>query len=165
MSGGGGGGSVAGGEAGGGESGGDPRGGELVCRLVAATPPYLYSSAGLPHCFFFSELLRGLVRAKRALTPPPQPHWPQPHKRFRAGGHSSAFSVPPPRGSRGRPPSPAPPPANPLAPARVLHGLKRIYSAVADTRPPSKEGPLPAVIGLELVVDYVKHEKEPKVVN
>lgn len=48
-------------------------GGELVCRLVAATPPYLYSPAGLPHAFFFSELLRGLVeaRAKRGASPPP----------------------------------------------------------------------------------------------
>ena len=55
-------------------------GGELVCRLVAATPPYLYSPAGLPHSFFFSELLRGLV-AKRAASPPSSP----PVKRLRCG--------------------------------------------------------------------------------
>ncbi|CAF4825383.1 unnamed protein product [Pieris macdunnoughi] len=37
---------------------------ELVSRLLAATPPYLYSALPLqPHAFFFSEMLRSFVNA------------------------------------------------------------------------------------------------------
>ncbi|KAK9506270.1 hypothetical protein O3M35_008239 [Rhynocoris fuscipes] len=131
-------------------------GGELVCRLVAATPPYLYSPAGLPHCFFFSELLRGLVeaRAKRPASPPPSSISAH-QKRFRLAGPDSAFSTPP---------------NCPLSPRKTSHSsntsnsilprLQHIYATIGEQK---RKEPLPAVIGLELVVDYVKHErKEPK---
>jgi len=49
--------------------GSDPRGGDLVSRLLAATPPYLYSFAP-PNSFFFSEMLRSFVHAKQ---PPENP--------------------------------------------------------------------------------------------
>lgn len=37
---------------------------ELVHRLLAATPAYLYSAPMSPHNFFFSEMLRSIVQAK-----------------------------------------------------------------------------------------------------
>ncbi|KAL1491812.1 hypothetical protein ABEB36_012351 [Hypothenemus hampei] len=37
---------------------------DLVSRLLAATPPYLYNMSLLPNTYFFSEMLRGLVQAK-----------------------------------------------------------------------------------------------------
>jgi hypothetical protein len=80
--------------------------------------------------------------------------------RFKPGGQSSAFSVPHRICSGSGPSSPRPPP-NPLATGRLLSRLHSLYSEINEKRPPTKE-PLPAVIGLELVVDYVKHEKEPK---
>ena len=40
------------------------RNSDLVSRLLAATPPYLYSSPVGPHNFFFSEMLRSLVQAR-----------------------------------------------------------------------------------------------------
>lgn len=39
-------------------------GGDLVSRLLAATPPYLYNVPLTPHSFFFSEMLRSFVQAK-----------------------------------------------------------------------------------------------------
>ncbi|XP_026465120.1 LOW QUALITY PROTEIN: uncharacterized protein LOC113367755 [Ctenocephalides felis] len=45
-------------------SGADIRGGDLVSRLLAATPPYLYSAPAGAHSYFFSEMLRSLVRAR-----------------------------------------------------------------------------------------------------
>lgn len=42
------------------------RNSDLVSRLLAATPPYLYSSPVGPHNFFFSEMLRSLVQARNA---------------------------------------------------------------------------------------------------
>nr|XP_012140775.1 PREDICTED: uncharacterized protein LOC100882074 isoform X1 [Megachile rotundata] len=39
-------------------------GGDLVSRLLAATPPYLYNMPLTPHSFFFSEMLRSFVQAK-----------------------------------------------------------------------------------------------------
>ncbi|XP_018320637.1 uncharacterized protein LOC108733814 [Agrilus planipennis] len=39
---------------------------DLVSRLLAATPPYLYNMPVVPHSFFFSEMLRSLVQAKAA---------------------------------------------------------------------------------------------------
>lgn len=42
----------------------DCRSQDLVSRLLAATPPYLYSAPTGPHSFFFSEMLRSLVQAK-----------------------------------------------------------------------------------------------------
>ncbi|XP_059621165.1 uncharacterized protein LOC132264852 [Phlebotomus argentipes] len=42
----------------------DFRNQDLVSRLLAATPPYLYSAPMAPHNFFFSEMLRSLVQAK-----------------------------------------------------------------------------------------------------
>lgn len=42
----------------------DCRSQEFVSRLLAATPPYLYSSPTGPHSFFFSEMLRSLVQAR-----------------------------------------------------------------------------------------------------
>lgn len=42
----------------------DYRNQELVSRLLAATPPYLYSAPVGPHNFFFSEMLRSIVQAK-----------------------------------------------------------------------------------------------------
>lgn len=129
-------------------------GGELVCRLVAATPPYLYSPAGLPHCFFFSELLRGLVeaRAKRPASPPPSIAAHQ--KRFRLAGPDSAFSSPlshlsPGKGRTSK--------ENTLSTSRLLPRLQRIYTSIGEQK---RKEPLPAVIGLELVVDYVKHERK-----
>lgn len=38
---------------------------ELVSRLLAATPPYLYNMSLLPNSYFFSEMLRSLVQAKQ----------------------------------------------------------------------------------------------------
>lgn len=37
---------------------------DLVSRLLAATPPYLYNSPMVPHTYFFSEMLRSFVQAK-----------------------------------------------------------------------------------------------------
>ncbi|CAH0553836.1 unnamed protein product [Brassicogethes aeneus] len=44
----------------------DFRNTDLVSRLLAATPPYLYNMSLLPNTFFFSEMLRSLVQAKVA---------------------------------------------------------------------------------------------------
>ncbi|KAK2583431.1 hypothetical protein KPH14_009410 [Odynerus spinipes] len=43
-------------------------GGDLVSRLLAATPPYLYNVPLTPHSFFFSEMLRSFVQAKAEAT-------------------------------------------------------------------------------------------------
>lgn len=43
----------------------DFRNTELVSRLLAATPPYLYNMSLLPNSYFFSEMLRSLVQAKQ----------------------------------------------------------------------------------------------------
>lgn len=43
-------------------------GGDLVSRLLAATPPYLYNVPMTPHSFFFSEMLRSFVQAKADTT-------------------------------------------------------------------------------------------------
>ncbi|XP_031836720.2 uncharacterized protein LOC116428776 [Nomia melanderi] len=43
-------------------------GGDLVSRLLAATPPYLYNMPLTPHSFFFSEMLRSFVQAKAEAT-------------------------------------------------------------------------------------------------
>lgn len=48
---------------------------DLVSRLLAATPPYLYNMSLLPNTYFFSEMLRSFVQAKaernaQALHPP-----------------------------------------------------------------------------------------------
>lgn len=37
---------------------------DLVSRLLAATPPYLYNMSLLPNTYFFSEMLRSFVQAK-----------------------------------------------------------------------------------------------------
>lgn len=42
------------------------RNSDLVSRLLAATPPYLYSSPVGPHNFFFSDMLRSLVQARNS---------------------------------------------------------------------------------------------------
>lgn len=56
----------------------DLRNTELVSRLLAATPPYLYSALPLqPHAFFFSEMLRSFVNARQGCRPP---HY---HRRFK----------------------------------------------------------------------------------
>ncbi|XP_045501207.1 uncharacterized protein LOC123698571 [Colias croceus] len=55
---------------------------ELVSRLLAATPPYLYSALPLqPHAFFFSEMLRSFVNARQGCRPP---HF---HRRFKRRSH------------------------------------------------------------------------------
>ncbi|CAK9804983.1 hypothetical protein ANTPLA_LOCUS4277 [Anthophora plagiata] len=43
-------------------------GGDLVSRLLAATPPYLYNVPLTPHSFFFSEMLRSFVQAKTEVS-------------------------------------------------------------------------------------------------
>lgn len=43
-------------------------GGDLVSRLLAATPPYLYNVPLTPHSFFFSEMLRSFVQAKSEVS-------------------------------------------------------------------------------------------------
>lgn len=43
-------------------------GGDLVSRLLAATPPYLYNVPLTPHSFFFSEMLRSFVQAKAEVS-------------------------------------------------------------------------------------------------
>ncbi|XP_066992321.1 bromodomain-containing protein 4 [Anabrus simplex] len=48
----------------------DYRNGDLVSRLLAATPPYLYNMPLVPHSFFFSEMLRSFVQAKSEVPPP-----------------------------------------------------------------------------------------------
>lgn len=42
----------------------DFRNTDLVSRLLAATPPYLYNMPLVPNSYFFSEMLRSLVQAK-----------------------------------------------------------------------------------------------------
>lgn len=42
----------------------DYRNADLVSRLLAATPPYLYNMPLVPNSFFFSEMLRSFVQAK-----------------------------------------------------------------------------------------------------
>lgn len=42
----------------------DFRNTDLVSRLLAATPPYLYNMSLLPNTYFFSEMLRSFVQAK-----------------------------------------------------------------------------------------------------
>lgn len=42
----------------------DVRNTDLVSRLLAATPPYLYNMPLVPNSYFFSEMLRSLVQAK-----------------------------------------------------------------------------------------------------
>ncbi|XP_017779897.1 PREDICTED: ATP-dependent RNA helicase ddx46 [Nicrophorus vespilloides] len=42
----------------------DFRNTELVSRLLAATPPYLYNMPMVPNSYFFSEMLRSFVQAK-----------------------------------------------------------------------------------------------------
>lgn len=42
----------------------DFRNTDLVSRLLAATPPYLYNIPMVPNSYFFSEMLRSLVQAK-----------------------------------------------------------------------------------------------------
>ncbi|XP_041980712.1 uncharacterized protein LOC121734282 [Aricia agestis] len=60
----------------------DIRNTELVSRLLAATPPYLYSALPLqPHAFFFSEMLRSFVSARHGCRPP---HY---HRRFKRRAH------------------------------------------------------------------------------
>lgn len=55
---------------------------ELVSRLLAATPPYLYSALPLqPHAFFFSEMLRSFVNARHGCRQP------QYHRRFKRRTH------------------------------------------------------------------------------
>ncbi|CAK1542283.1 unnamed protein product [Leptosia nina] len=55
---------------------------ELVSRLLAATPPYLYSALPLqPHAFFFSEMLRSFVNARQGCRPP---HY---HRRLKRRSH------------------------------------------------------------------------------
>lgn len=55
---------------------------ELVSRLLAATPPYLYSALPLqPHAFFFSEMLRSFVNARHGCRPQ------QYHRRFKRRAH------------------------------------------------------------------------------
>ena len=38
------------------------RSNDLVSKLLAATPPYLYAVPPAPHSFFFSEMLRSFVQ-------------------------------------------------------------------------------------------------------
>ncbi|KAG7300236.1 hypothetical protein JYU34_015799 [Plutella xylostella] len=58
------------------------RNAELVSRLLAATPPYLYSALPLqPHAFFFSEMLRSFVNARHGCRPPHH------HRRFKRRSH------------------------------------------------------------------------------
>lgn len=60
----------------------DIRNAELVSRLLAATPPYLYSALPLqPHAFFFSEMLRSFVSARYGCRPP---HY---QRRFKRRSH------------------------------------------------------------------------------
>jgi hypothetical protein len=60
----------------------DIRNTELVSRLLAATPPYLYSALPLqPHAFFFSEMLRSFVNARHGCR---TPHY---HRRFKRRSH------------------------------------------------------------------------------
>ncbi|XP_033225253.1 uncharacterized protein LOC117178112 [Belonocnema kinseyi] len=57
-------------------------GGDLVSRLLAATPPYLYNVPLTPHSFFFSEMLRSFVQAKADASPvSPLPGAPRRRKR------------------------------------------------------------------------------------
>lgn len=57
-------------------------GGDLVNRLLAATPPYLYNVPLTPNSFFFSEMLRSFVQAKAETSPiEPVPSTPRRRKR------------------------------------------------------------------------------------
>ncbi|KAG8232328.1 hypothetical protein J437_LFUL014670 [Ladona fulva] len=48
----------------------DFRNGDFLHRLLAATPPYLYSMPLLPHSFFFSDMLKSFVTGKPPVPPP-----------------------------------------------------------------------------------------------
>ncbi|XP_046400467.1 proline-rich protein 12 [Ischnura elegans] len=84
----------------------DFRNGDFLHRLLAATPPYLYSMPLLPHSFFFSDMLKSFVAGKPPVpppdgTPPPpnpsstppkdHPHHPPPHQQ-----HHGPGGLPPP---------------------------------------------------------------------
>ncbi|KAJ8883704.1 hypothetical protein PR048_015558 [Dryococelus australis] len=59
----------------------DYRNGDLVSRLLAATPPYLYNMPLVPQSFFFSEMLRSFVQAKAEAHSPPAGCSPAPPPR------------------------------------------------------------------------------------
>nr|XP_018898089.1 PREDICTED: uncharacterized protein LOC109031180 [Bemisia tabaci] len=128
----------------------DCRSGDLVSRLLAATPPYLYNIPVGPQNFFFSEMLRGFVHA-RAAAPAPPPK-----------DSTLSLGPPPPPGSRrGRKRSwkeakaaeplelttktPPPPPRvqSPPAPPNVLPPML----------PMQAELPLPPRLGPDLMIN------------
>lgn len=107
----------------------DYRNSDLVSRLLAATPPYLYNMPLVPNSFFFSEMLRSFVQAKSSPVPP---HTGSRRGRKRTWREAkplcsanekpleltmSKASTPPPKPispSVPQPPPPPPPPPPPL---------------------------------------------------
>nr|XP_023025828.1 uncharacterized protein LOC111513840 [Leptinotarsa decemlineata] len=64
---------------------------DLVSRLLAATPPYLYNMSLLPNTYFFSEMLRSLVHAKTERNAQMQPPIRRSRKRSWASSRSEGF--------------------------------------------------------------------------
>lgn len=77
----------------------DIRNSDLVSRLLAATPPYLYSPPIGPPNFFFSEMLRSLVQNKtneqtnrqlsQQIRKPRKRSWNQPTRFLLDGSHNT----------------------------------------------------------------------------
>ncbi|XP_071450158.1 protein enabled homolog [Hetaerina americana] len=80
----------------------DFRNGDFLHRLLAATPPYLYSMPLLPHSFFFSDMLKSFVTGKPPVppgdgTPPPNPSTPpKDHHHHQQHQHPGSGLPPPP---------------------------------------------------------------------
>lgn len=70
----------------------DYRNTDLVSRLLAATPPYLYNMPLVPHSFFFSEMLRSLVQAKAENANRPAPPSNILHKKSRKRSWTQSHS-------------------------------------------------------------------------
>ncbi|BES94927.1 Hypothetical protein NTJ_07736 [Nesidiocoris tenuis] len=112
-------------------SGGEMAGVELVCRLMAATPPYLYNPNGPPHCYFFSDLLRSLVAKRCAASPTSEEQGTS--KRLRIASIGSAFSARMGGGviEAGNHPEHS---SNPLSPSHFLPRLDILYRKLHATR-------------------------------
>lgn len=67
---------------------------DLVSRLLAATPPYLYNMPLVPHSYFFSEMLRSLVQGKTEAASRMQTNMPHRRSRKRSWSHGRNEYVP-----------------------------------------------------------------------
>ncbi|XP_056641786.1 uncharacterized protein LOC130448431 [Diorhabda sublineata] len=68
---------------------------DLVSRLLAATPPYLYNMSLLPNTYFFSEMLRSFVQAKAERSQSFHPPIRRSRKRNWTTSRTECFLKPP----------------------------------------------------------------------